>query len=595
MSNYLIVVSEQKHSESVKKWLDDHSGEGGDFIELDTGSGTTLSYVAKSAASDVYGTGSIFKGFGIDYRRKQLVFTASGAESYKHNNMPLLFLDEPMEGCYLSAERSGAEILVSNDLFSMMPMAYFMENGVVAISDSVFMLRELLGALGIPVSLDERVAIAASWDNAMVGQIFSENTLIRQIKYSPVGANLRIGVGTDGRISSSVIRSSLPDLFGLDPTDEYRSAIRGAAQKIASVLRTLSGFSYGAVRMGISGGQDSRVCLAAALVSDRARSQAVFNCNPNGADGLRDHEVATRLSESFDFTLGAAPGFMHSSNAKVRNSFGLWYLACAGLYGFLGMRYNSPVHPCTFVVSGHGGELIKGNYGWRDIRAISGNIDNPRAAESFREESETSLSRFGVDPSTPLASEWHYLAFRNAVHSGRFVQTHLYGFRPLMMRDLVALGRSRASEFPMPGKADKSMITDLLCVISPDIAAEPFDRKFKKIGGHYAVERCRRLGGRLLEAELDEYAVFGDPGQVQHGHAGVFENVTKAKRLWLTPRRDSVLELATSGFECLNDGVVRETYLPVLRDAQDKLADAAMPFVSMRASAGKLMAFNLLG
>jgi len=72
-----------------------------------------------------------------------------------------------MPGKYIRFQCESDDVVVGNDLFAQLPMLYFAENGIVAISDSIFVLVEIRRLLDLPNKVNMDVALSRAWIHGM--------------------------------------------------------------------------------------------------------------------------------------------------------------------------------------------------------------------------------------------------------------------------------------------------------------------------------------------------------------------------------------------------------------------------------------------
>ncbi|GHD11596.1 hypothetical protein GCM10008096_26170 [Zhihengliuella salsuginis] len=214
-------------------------------------------------------------------------------------------------------------------------------------------------------------------------------------------------------------------------------------------------------------------------------------------------------------------------------------------------------------------------------------------AAAVGQEVETALAAYGVDPYSDIGSEWHYLYYRNALHSGRFSVTSMTGLRPFMSRELVRLSRSERAPYSKPTKADLSVINEMLLLLSPDAAAFEFDDRAKNMDHDFVRTRVRELGGPIGLGEIPEYRTYGDPASVNSGFAQPLARLVSDVGLWHRATREQLTEACRDGFDGITVPEIREAYEPVLREAEAKLGDEGLSFMQMRGSVGKLLTLGL--
>lgn len=220
-----------------------------------------------------------------------------------------------------------------------------------------------------------------------------------------------------------------------------------------------------------------------------------------------DFQIVTRLSDQFGFQINKPVGSQFRPKLEKVDRMALWTIACMGIYDPLYCPSAVNLGRTLFSITGHGAELMKGNYGWRTIRAITRKLE----LAEVQAQCENTLNSMGIDPADKWGSEWHYLGMRNSIHGGRSTMTRLTGMRPLAQRKLVALSRSEMNQYPAPRKGAPSIISDLLIALSPDLALAMFDDPRKNMTLDHVTNRLRAIGGRVSARDSRPYKVFGSP------------------------------------------------------------------------------------
>jgi hypothetical protein len=496
-----------------------------------------------------------------------------------------------MEGCYVRAQPSGTEVRIGTDAFAQLTMLYFSIPGLVAVSDSLLALISLRKHLGVPCRIDEEVVVARSWLNAMAAQQLSPKTAIRDVYYAPPGTSL--SAHHSGTLSVSTIRAR--EFFSQKP-GSYVEEIRSAASRSAALISTFLAINDAYFDLNLSGGQDSRACLAAVLRAGAMRRIRVVS----NLGRPEDLAVAMTLGKTFGFDLNPPPG---AKGVESINSHPMerWFLSNAGIYDPL--HGGTPKSAMLFTIGGQGAEMCKGNYGWRTIAAIAKGIDGNgqrrtlsfarRAldvAEAFRREAESGLEAIGIEKDDPIGSEWHYLGYRNAIHSGRSTMVSLIDVRPFLQRSLIGLSRSDVNEFRTPKKGDPSIVTDLMIILCPELATIPFDKGDKNMTSHFVADRARYLGE---VRQFEPYTVVGSPEATRAGLPDDFRDLVRFSNETRGGFKGSrVSKLAEMGWDAV-PRALREVFLPKWELVRDGLEDPVTASTPVAMSAGKLMTFCL--
>ena len=124
-------------------------------------------------------------------------------------------------------------------------------------------LTEVRRALGLPNSLNEPLFMARTSVWVVGDQLLNTQTFINDITYNLPGGRLDVS-WRDERIVCSASHSGAPAIFSARGAG-YEEALRDAAASMTGLLAGLLSVEVPAIRFDLSGGQDSRLVLAAAL------------------------------------------------------------------------------------------------------------------------------------------------------------------------------------------------------------------------------------------------------------------------------------------------------------------------------------------
>jgi hypothetical protein len=582
MANYIFIVSKREKAERLAGLFPE--GESRALRERNAGGSETL-YLQASQVSDgpeqrgllppalrnliPRREAGFFLGYAIDHENGTVCFD---------NCPPQMRPDprKPLEGCYLRISVRRWGYTIGNDVFSQLPMLHFSSDGIVAVSDSLFALTEIRKQLNLPCRLNKQVLSGRLWTNAMADQLLGHDTPIEGISLAPLCATLTI----DARDVSLICEAgSVREKFETG-VSSYAGTINEGALRAARLVETFS--SLASTSLSLSGGLDSRVCLAAAALT-RKKNEIHIGSTPSR---IADYEVASMLSERFGFALNRSALNQPAPTRIDIDRLSYWAAFCAGIYDPLYAPPAISQGAPRFPITGHGAEMMKGNYGWRPLHAV---MRGPELNQA-RVQSQAALSRMGIDPSHKWGSEWHYLGLRNAIHSGRSTMGSIIGARLLSQRKLVALSRSDLNVFPAPRKGAPSIVSDLLISLSPELALAPFDDEKKNMGKEYVSSRLAALGGGVRGSEVRSYKVYGTPRQAAGGIPCVvrmagergFSGGIKTKRI--RPLCEAAIELAPSS--------MADHYQSMLRSFAE-LTDPISASSRPAAAAGKILTLLL--
>lgn len=444
--------------------------------------GRTLVYVSSSGTieGDV-----LFQGYAIDHERERMTFVGAGAATPDPTR--------PLEGSYFTARVSGDGVRCGTDVYGFVPLAWTASTTLTAVSDSYLLLIAMRRAVGLPCTPDDETIRGRMWLNSMSLQQLGRETYCREVRYATPGTEVRITVD-DGSLTELPL--DLVAFYG-GGFDSHADAVTQSATRMVRVFKTYA--EAGAlVSFALSGGTDSRLVLAAALAADISDALHIASTN----NGTADYPIALGLSERFAFPLNPSSAASHGTLVSNDLLAG-WAGTSLGLYDALYMPRAFRVREVpSFSVAGHGAEISKGNFGWRPLSSIG------MPAEGMAQ-SRRALEAIGADPDHRWGSEWHYIAFRNSIHSGRAILSSDYVAGPAAQIPLIGLSRSTLNDLPAPRKGARSIVLDALIKLSPELAAIPFDDPVKDAPPEYIEGRLARVGGTLDTNSLQPYEVAG--------------------------------------------------------------------------------------
>ena len=609
MANYLILCVVSDKAIQAEKWFAQAEEQASDLLQIEVSGGGRCYYFANQGKLDKTLDGGVFKGYAIDHDRQELIYSGSGSS---------LNVNRALPGCYIRLQKNLDDLVVGNDLFAQLPMIYFSEAGVVAISDSVFVLTELRREFGLKNRINEDAALSRAWIHGMGAQLMGTSTLIDGISYCTPGSKIRIR-GDGEHVSAHVEKILMPEFFS-DYVTDYRETLIKGAKRIAAVVATMPTISESHTTVQVSGGIDSRIGLASALMQP---NHEVFSFTTNKAHA-EDYAAAYPLAEKFKFTWGAQKSIAHSPREQIPS----WMLSSAGLCDLLAAPVGTPLEP-TFTIGGNGAEVYKGLFRWRPISAmipdrvghvagiqrrkeqlelpsfLHGNqflvkhlkklILRIKAkvgadiSEAVYRECAQGLQSVGVSAENPWASEWHYLCFKNAIDSGRFTMSSLLDVRPLLQEELVGLAYSKLNPYPAPVDGSPSVVTDMLIALNPELAAMPFDDPMKNMTKEYVLGRSKYLS--RIE-KIEPYAVVGHPTGVNSGTPGFFMKLVGERGFAGNFTHDAIKKLALAGFESI-PASIRHAYEFPRFLVENELPERISGVSWHCKTAGKLMAFSL--
>jgi hypothetical protein len=587
VANYLLALTHGSGPPRLQDVLDElAAGAPADVVRRGLDHTWSLTWVAREAKRDLLRDDSgLFTGFSYDDEREELSF---GSRSQPPGRaVP----DTDLPGCHLAVSWDSSELTVRGDLYRSMPIFVTTERGLTLMSDSPYVLLRLRRRLGLPATTDPDVAGSLRWGNAMSAQLMSTRTLVKEIDYVAVGQRVRIPLDADGA-TAEIRTRPLREVFAWDGRP-YGETIRQAASRIASVIHTIASMGPQAARLSLSGGKDSRICLAAALLSPAARTGGRFSCTNTLPQHRRDFHVVQALSEEFGFSVGSAadPVARARDVWRVPDPVALWYQDQALAYFPVKIQSYGLRSKTGFAIAGYGPELYRGNYGLRSVRQIVESI--ARTSRDIASDVQTVcggyLEAVGIDPAEPFSAEWHYLGMRNALHGGRFVPVTKLGIRPLQQRSLVGLSKLPPAERPVGMSGPEGVGEDLMAVMSPALATRPFDLPAKDRTAEWVTARLKLLGGPLSQAELSSYTVLGSLTDVADGPLPALALLDEVDRPHGPLSRERVKELLAEASVIVEESPYGPTWRTLVTEAEAELSDPAIPVGQPRGMVGRVL------
>lgn len=599
MSNYFIAVGTDKKIEQIRSSLlstgSIRSAYASEVIEQDLRDGYKILIVSRGAQSEIDVKNKVyFRGYAVlSGTDKKIIFAGRSSNPAAFDKRQLG--NTSVEGCYIACawNQESDVVEISNDLFNLCPIFRCLSSEVALFSDSIYVLREVRRALKMPITVDVTSVVARTWTNAMAGQMLSSNSLIDQIKMVPIGASVRVDLGT--RLSAQIRQKNLHEVFEMDAGRDYKAALRQYASDHVSLLASLASIGPGRVNMAVSGGLDSRVNIASMTLSEELMEQAKITCQNSAPQHQKDFEVVSEIAGIYGLPLNQnLPNAVPRKVERVGKPLGLWFLSSAAVYDFLVLPDRIVTEHPTFNIGGHGAELAKGQYGWRSMSQIYRTIEDKKIADAFYAETEQALLEMGINFDDPIASEWHYLGHRNALHSGRFVTTSMVGVRPFMNRKLVGLARSEDWKTTVRAGKSLSVIHDLISLINPKMASHRYDDERKNTSASDVEARLAVLGGALQREDIYSFAIEGSADEVVNGNSFVLADLVEKRGHMLNSDRETLATLSKEGAEIARGHGLGYICQPILDEAQSKLDDNSLPLRFARGSIGKLLSYHLL-
>lgn len=431
---------------------------------------------------------SIFGGYAVDYSGGFIAFP-NADESYLPDP------GAPVDGCYFRAISTPDGFECGGDSLHYGSLLWTTGDGFFAVSDSLMVLVHLRSVLSESITIDEETVRGRDWTNSMGCAQMGHETICKEVEFATMGSRLYY------KATSEVPVVEYGQLTWLLPSDgsTHGSEVRKAGIRMASLVGALASSGEHSV-LALSGGLDSRLCLAAAIRSGSLEGLNV-RCQKNSTN---DYAVAGRLADQFGFDLNPTLGDMQGTLEEM-DLFASWAVTSLGLYDQLYVpKHFRRIDAASFSLGGQGAEAAKGNFRWRKLSTIA----MPAPA---LDQAERAVERLGIDRNDKWGSEWQYLAFRNGLHANRSLVSSDYCVRPTAQLPLIGLSRSDIHELDNQNSKIQSVISDTLIALSPDLAAVDFDNHAKNLSSDTIDSRLAALGGPIESSEITPLSIVGNP------------------------------------------------------------------------------------
>ncbi len=580
MSNLLAVRVDARRASELAAWMEPLA-DPQDVVQVPLADGASLVLVTREAERTVVpGEAALFRGFAVDTELEHLAVGADGWAA-----APTAMRDRigVLGGTFVHASWHDARVEVRRDVWGNQRLLRTAGDGWSAASDSMLVLRRLRDAMREPSTPDEVELLARTVLSGVAETALGPGTAIREIAFVPAGHGVELAPGA-ARLVGDPVGALLRR-----PAAGYRDAVRAAAAGIAGEIGAVRSLAGTRPRLRLSGGQDSRVALAAALAQGGPQDLACAVQDETEAHRA-DARVARDLAARFRLELEVI------DHPDRRQQLRLWLATLADTYDGFGVDDSAPVRG-VFGISGIGAETCKGNFGWRSWWRLEEDLGLPLQLDlAFVEQSTRGLAQAGASAASPEATEDHYLAYRAGIHCGAgYAGRSPLTANPLQRADLVRLGRAPwSSEAPGAERArigDPLVITDLAALLHPEAAMHPYDRDIGVDAAH--VERRLEVLGGAVDVRDRAYATTGDALSVPLGPSSLALALAEREEPGAFDL-DSAIALGARGVRHLEHAAARARYEEILENARWRAEERGIPLMFAGQSPARYASLVLL-
>ena len=492
MSCYAYVIANEK-SQLPEDFLNKFKNEN---LIVDRSQKGFVTYFFSKMAHKCRGEAGYFKGYYVDHENRNIGFSQTKNMSNSY-----------FEGCFINIEESktinDSSVSICADVFGVMPVLYSVSENFTIVSDSLFFIKKIREALGFNVNLDYENLISRLYVNALTSQSLSSSTTAEEIKYAPPGSVIHLTKILKNGIKFRCEHIGAKQVFKLENIS-YEDSIRQAADQLSGFLGGIINSKIMPCSIDLSGGLDSRLVLAGASDYFDYNNLSVGSHIKNKVD----FKIASEVCNKFGLKLNPKD---KSVKSRVKPG-SMWMASNAGFYDSLYATVIQRIEGFKFGAGGHGAEVFKGNYGWRKISNIGIGYENNTIYSYLQSEMRRGLEEFGIDPEDSIGSEWHFLAYRNAIHASRGTQLSNFYLRPLHMKSLVHNMKAKG----LKNKFKHNPVSDMLIYLNPELAQIGFDNEKKNIKEDDINRVANSIG--VYRSEKGAYKTTGVPNTKSEGY-----------------------------------------------------------------------------
>ena len=187
---------------------------------------------------------------------------------------------------------------------------------------------------------------------------------------------------------------------------------------------------------------------------------------------------------------------------------------------------------------------------------------------------------------TKDSTQWHHLLYKSAIQNGRYLERTQISLRPLMNRKLAALGLNNDYN-------ENTILKDLLILLSPELAAEPFDEFGKNIDRKY-IEKIIKESSNYNTKSPREYIFYGNSEMMKNGLLHSFNSLLQQYELKAIDKKKAILDLMENIWSEIGDEKLKRAYSNAYEMAQKRLNDENSYLPSAGSPASKIIALGIL-
>lgn len=521
-----------------------------------------------------------FRGMMVDPGNRSVVLGQDGFTLWKVKNKIGDY--RLFEGGFVSIEWSGKSIQIQHDCFGLYPIFRYSDDEICIVSDSLFLISRTMKMIGKDVKLNNKANLTRAWTYGLACSIMTKQSIIQNVIYVPPCAMLKITtIGT--KVICSEEQLNVKKAFTLEEKP-YMENLVEAKDEIVSLVNAITKTTNLGYKLGLSGGLDSRIILALLFQISDGLEKAYINSNTHPSRNL-DYQIVKSLCEKFNFDINHEIPSQGRTSMRVQNPYGNFILFNLGVFDMTYLYRSYWDTPSLIEIGGHGAEISKGTFS--NIKLTSKMpIWRPDKKMALYKHLGESLKPFGIRVNERNSTQWHHLLYKSAIQNGRYLERTQLSLRPLMNRKLASLGLNNQEK-------ENTILKDLLILLSPKLAAHPFDESSKNIDQDYISEIVNE-SKKYTVISNKETSVYGDSDRMKNGLLNSFTSMTEKYHLDDVEKKKSILDLMEDTWANIKDKKVKRTYSKAYEMAKIRLMDEASYLPSAGSPASKIIALGIL-
>jgi hypothetical protein len=602
MSNYLFAMGSTSIIEDIQASLPSNSNECTVSAQSETVSYLVVERKGDNPEPSIHSVENelgekenfFFKGWFQDHDSESIAIGPSGYSEWIGSSQSSGTLD--LEGAYVRARWSSEKLSIENDLFSYFPVLFFSTSDLVVASDSLFVLSKIRRALNLPCQLNHDVIYSRSWTHGLACAMMSNNTQIRGIQLLSPGKHIEVKFNR--KLTLDIIHKPVKEVF-LEESTSYVDALNEAIRRLYTSTMSFLHVDGIHINFGLSGGLDSRLILAILLKNSEILNKVSITTNTH-ISRQGDFNIVSNLAKKYGFHFNNKKQELveHRKNPVVKsnsvnNSFGLWVLSNMGLFDMMYLHNSYWKYPNVIEIGGHGAETVKGTFSsmkfenylhrkkmnrkfkfnrayWRDSKLVK---KSQKRYDAIRGEMARGLSFSEIDIDEQGAIQWHHLCYKSPIQNSRYLDRSTISLRPFVQKSLFSLSQSEFNPFLNVKKGEPTLLHDMLILLDPELASEPFENSKNDLTDIYIQERLDAIDVEISFDDITPYTIYGTVTDIVNGPPKSFMAMVDNLNICEKNTNEAVLEMLELQWQRIKGTKIGEIYQSAYDTAKERLLD----------------------